>query len=217
MTSMTNIEGYQDKQVKQQESTWRPSFIQVLVYLGASLLVVAVAHRSIILNWLGGDALQSLGGIRFLSEGEDYYLSSLFAVPVLGTIAVVVFWAAIGCTLYCLAWGLTNTIREAKKYEEASEDSVMPEGQTKQKFWASSVANITLLVSSVFVFILLLSVAFGYALQASGQLLTMVLTGTLSSDGLLAIAIFIIGSIVIGHGLYLSWQTFQYARKVTFF
>ncbi len=212
-----NIVGYQDKQVKKQESAWRPSLVQVLLYIGTALLIVAIAHRGIILSWLGGDALQSLGGLKFISEGEDYYLTSLFAIPVLGTIAVIAFWGALGCMLYCLVWGLGNAVREAKKYEEISEGSVMPEGQTKQKFWAGSLANIILLVSSVFVFILLLSVAFGYTLQASGQLLTLVLTNPLSWDALLAGLIFVIGSVVIGHGLYLSLHTFNYARKVVFF
>ncbi len=210
-------EGYQDKQVKKRESVWLPSLPQVLLYVSTSLLLVATTHRNIIFSWLGGDALTQLGGVGFITEGENFYLDNLFAIPILGTITVIFFWAALGCTIYCIVWGLTNTLHEAKKYGEVSGESVMPEGYNKQKFWSSSLANIILMVSSAFAFILLLFLAFGYAIPVSSALLTNVLANTLSVGSLVSILVFLLASIAVGHGLYLSMHTFNYARKIVFF
>ena len=57
-------------------------------------------------------------------KGEDYYLGSLFAIPFLGNIFVILFWATIGCSIYCLIWGLSNTIKEVSIYDETANKSV---------------------------------------------------------------------------------------------
>src|SRR5690606_29339765 len=144
LDSSMQIEGYQDEHIKRNRAAWIPSLPQTLLYLFLALFITVLFNRTLLIGWLGGETLDKLGGIGYITHGENYYLSSLFAIPVLGTIAVIVFWGALGCTLYCLAWGFTNTLKEVKKYDEAANESVMPSGFSKQKFWESTAANIVL-------------------------------------------------------------------------
>lgn len=215
--SMPEIEGYQNKQIKHHRTVWVPGWPQILLYLTISVLLLVVFSRETIFAWLGGESLQTLGGMSFITEGENYYLDSLFAIPVLGTLAVIIFWGALGCGLYCLVWGLSNTVREAKKYEQAANDSVLPKGYNKHKFWETSAANIILMISSLCIFLFILLFVFGYALPAAEQLLLTILTNLLSLNALLAVTIFVGTTVVLGHGIYLSLRTFNYARKVVFY
>ncbi len=73
------------------------------------------------------------------------------------------------------------------------------------------------MISSVFVFVLLFTLAVSYALPLAEQLLSIVLSNLLSVDALIALIIFLASAIGIGHGLYLSLHTFNYARKLVFF
>lgn len=116
-----------------------------------------------------------------------------------------------------MAWGLTNTVKEAKKYDEAVNDSVLPKGYNKHRFWETTAANIILMISSLCIFLFILLFSVGYALPAAEQLLLTVLSNTISLDALLATVIFLAVSIVLGHGIYLSLHAFNYARKIVFF
>jgi hypothetical protein len=208
---------YQDEHIKKQRGAWLPTPLQSLIYMGCGLFLVLLVHRDAIVSTLSGESLQSLGGLSFLSQNENYYLDNLFALPFLGTIAVLAFWAALGCTLYCLAWGVSTTLGEAVKYEKLSETAVMPAGQTKQKFWASSFANVVLLISSVFMFALLLAVAVGYILPVSEQLLVTILSTPLTVKAWFAVVVFMAAVVLIGQGVSLTIHTLNYARRVIFF
>lgn len=211
------IEGYEDKLIKHQRSPLLPSWTQVLLYLGLGFLLLVITSRTSIIGWLGGDSLQTLGGIDYIVQGENYYLDNIFAIPILGTVAVVLFWATIGCSLYCLVWGMTNTVKEAKKYDEAANASVLPTGYSKHKFWETTLANIILMVSSLCLFLFLFVFTVSYVLPASEQLLITVLSNVLSLNALLSTLIFVVTTIFIGHGMYFSLHAFNYARKTIFF
>ncbi|MDQ3158681.1 MAG: hypothetical protein M3P98_00905 [bacterium] len=194
-----------------------PSLPRLLLYIGISTLLTLITGYQIILTWLGGNALESVGGYGFLANYQNSYLDYVFAVPVLGTVIVALFWAGVGSLIYCLIWGITNTVGEAKKYEQAADQSVVPVYYSKSKFWESSGANFALLAASVISIMLLVVSLFVYGIPVSRELLTRVLTEFVSLNGLGSIVIFLILSVVYWHGLYFAVHVFNYSRKVVFF
>jgi len=186
-----------------------PSAAQTGMYVALGFLFSIIYNRELILGWLGGDSLAEVGGVGFLEEGQSYYLDPVFNVPILGNIVVWLFWGGFGCAIYCLFWGLSNTVKEAKKYEDAA--------AVTKGFWESSIGNISLLISSFFVFISLSMLIFSYALPVSGQLINNMLYNSISIDALVSILSLSILSIFTCHGFLMTYRTFNYARKEVFF
>lgn len=193
-----------------------PSFLQLILFLIVGLLIIVLANYQTILKILGGDALNKIGGTNYLVEGRNYYLDNIFGLPVLGTIAVILFWASIGCVLYCLVWFFSNSAKEAKKYNEVA-GYVKPKGYTASHFWESNVSHIFLLIASVVLLIILTSVFFGGFIPASESLITTILTDFLSNSSLYAILILFVSCMLFGYFYYVLFHTFNYARKVVFF
>lgn len=193
-----------------------PSIPQVLLYWFVGLLFLLLYSYQTILKLLGGEALEKIGGINYLTEGRDYYLDNIFGLPILGTIAVVLFWASIGCSLYCLVWFLSNSAKEAKKYNEAA-GYVKPTGYKAANFWGTNLSEIILLLTSIVMLFVLTIAVFGAFLPASDSLLLVLLNNESWQQTLYAVLILLGGWFVIGHLYYLLLHIFNYSRKVVFF
>lgn len=193
-----------------------PSIPQVILYWFLGLAAVIASSYTVILDFLGGETLEEVGGIDFLIQGRDYYLDYVFGIPVLGTITVILFWASIGCGLYCLVWFLSNSAKEAKKYNEAS-GYVKPKGYNAQTFWGTSISEIALFLTSIVMIIVLLIVIFAVFMPANQSLLLIVLGGESIGQIFYAVAVFLLGWLILCHILFLAVHIFNYSRKVVFF
>lgn len=193
-----------------------PSPVQLLLYWLIGFLLLLITNAQTLFDYFGGEALQKLGGVTYLSTERDYYLDNLFGVPILGTIAVLLFWGSIGCAVYCLVWFLSNSAVEAKKYNEAA-NYVKPKGYTAEKFWETNISHILLLLNSAVMMFVVLAVALSIFVPATGPLLIVILTAGLSAQTFYAIGILLVSWTILGHVLYLLLHIFNYARRVVFF
>jgi hypothetical protein len=200
----------------QKKSVLIPSLFQLVFYVVLGLLLLVITNYQTILKVLGGESLEKIGGANYLVEGRDYYLDNIFGLPILGNTAVILFWAGIGCGIYCLVWFFSNSAKEAKKYNEAA-GYVKPKGYSATQFWESNASHMFLLVASIAMLLLLFSVFMGGYIPASESLLFSILTDFGSSTSMYAITILLASWIVFGYLFYALLHVFNYARKVVFF
>jgi len=196
-----------------------PSLGQVLVYMLVGTFIALVYNRELLLGWLSGDYLEEINKIKAIASQEIYYLDTLASMPVLGNIIVWAMWGGIGCLIYCLWWGLGNTVKEVRKYEEATDDkkSVLPKGYSKAEFWESSISHIILLFASSAILVLILLFAFGFVLAISEQLILRMIVDTTIVDVITGLGLYILLSAGIGTALFLTIKTFNFARRAVFF